>query len=144
MIHAAKNPKTGKETWIFTRLGPSGSYLPVVVLKDATDEQVEIAADLRDLCGLLCRLSGWRPLPCTLEQPQRVTGSEGLTLLPLLTSVQSLLFARPHRYATPTRLRETTCEGEGVAGAASFCESGVPCGCGFCALCPSMSSQTRL
>jgi hypothetical protein len=39
--NAAKNPKTGKETWIFTRIGPG--YLPVVVPKDATDEQVEIA-----------------------------------------------------------------------------------------------------
>ena len=39
--YAAKNPKTGKETWIFTRIGPG--YLPVVVPKDATDEQVEIA-----------------------------------------------------------------------------------------------------
>ena len=39
--YAAKNPKTGKETWIFTRVDPG--YLTVVVPKDATDEQVEIA-----------------------------------------------------------------------------------------------------
>ena len=41
--YAAKNPKTGKQTWIFTRIGPGSYYLPVVVPKDATDEQVEIA-----------------------------------------------------------------------------------------------------
>jgi hypothetical protein len=43
---------------------------------------------------------------------------------PLFPSVQSLLFARPHRYAALTRLGGITNEGEGVAGAASFCE---PC-----------------
>jgi hypothetical protein len=43
--------------------------------------------------------------------------------LPSLTSVQILLFARSHRYAAPTRLRETTREGEGVAGAAYLCKS---------------------
>ena len=41
--YAAKNPKTGKETFTFTRIGPGSFYLPVVVPKDATDEQVEIA-----------------------------------------------------------------------------------------------------
>lgn len=40
---AGKNPKTGKETWIFFRHGPSSRVFPVVVPKDATDEQVEIA-----------------------------------------------------------------------------------------------------
>jgi hypothetical protein len=40
---AGKNPKTGKETWIFFRQGPSSGVFPVVVPKDATDEQVEIA-----------------------------------------------------------------------------------------------------
>jgi hypothetical protein len=39
----SKSPKTGKETWIFFRHGPSSRVFPVVVPKDATDEQVEIA-----------------------------------------------------------------------------------------------------
>jgi hypothetical protein len=40
---AGKSPKPGKETWIFFRQGPSSRVFPVVVPKDATDEQVEIA-----------------------------------------------------------------------------------------------------
>jgi hypothetical protein len=40
---AGKNSKTGKETWIFFRHAPSSGVFPVVVPKDATDEQVEIA-----------------------------------------------------------------------------------------------------